>query len=415
MTLPALRLEANLDDNPTAPAYTWTDLTEWVDSWSFRRGRQNETGRMDMGLGNVVLDNEDGRFDRNHAAGPYYGKLKRLRRTRWGLTWNGIYYPQYAGYAENWGQTWHADAPPLARTTVPVMDGFAVLARVKLSKTYPEQRTGVRVNALLDDVNWGSGQAWLLGHPVYGVLGSTTILAPVGDRTVGEGNSTLQETPLSEVYALDHLREVEENEQGLLFMGRDGSLVFHSRHRRISPPYTTSRCIFGPGDGELPYSDLELDDDTPIYNDIQLQRVGGTLQTATDATSQDEHFVSTYSKTDLLVTTDSEVAAQSRWRLARSKDEATRIRSLLLKPQASPDLMWPVVLGLELGDRVTVKATRPFGVGDPIVQESYLEGVEFTAPENGDWSVRLWFSPADAATYWILGLSPLGTQTRLAY
>ncbi len=408
MSLPALTLEANLDDNPTGPAFTWTDLTPYVLAWSFGRGRQMETNRIDAGTGSITFDNEDRRFDRNYAAGPYYGKLKRMRRVHWGLTWDGIYYPQFAGCVERWGQGG-------AIAVVPVVDGFAILSKTKLSKTYPEQISSDRVNAVLDDVKWGSGQAWVLGNATYGLLGSTTIVGPVGDRAVGEGNSRLQSSTLNQVDALAHLRDVEENEQGLLFMARDGSLAFHGRHRRISPPYTTSKCTFGPDDGELPYADLEMDDDTPLYNDIQLQRVGGTLQTASDATSQNEHYVSSYSKTDLILTSDSEVASMANWLLNRYKQEGTQIRSITLKPQASPNLMWPVVLGLELGDRVTVKVPPPFGIGDPIVQESYLEGIRFAAPEGGDWTIQLWFSPADAATYWILGLAGLGSATRIAY
>lgn len=415
MTLPTITVEVGFSTNPTE-ATTWTDISGYVRTFSTRRGRNFELDQIQTGTATLLLDNRDRRFDPNHSGGPYFPNVRRMRRLRIRATYASITYDVFTGYVEQWPQVYRAK--DIAEVPISVVDGFAVLAMKKLNTSYAEQRSDLRVHEVLDDVSWTTGNSWVLDSSVNSVLGTTTILGPNGDRLIGEGQSTLQASTLSKARALQHLQDVQASENGLIFVGKDGSVVFHGRHRRIKPPYTQSRATFGDGSGELGYADILLDDDTPVWNEVTLQRTGGTEQSASDQTSKDRYFPRSYSDTTLLLTSDSEVLDAANWLLGRYKEPGLRVAGMVIKGSSDPANLWPVVLNLEIGERVTLKR-RPPGGGSAISQESFIEGIEHQADAlHGTWSTTFRLSPADTNTYWILDdtlASVLGTTTRLAY
>lgn len=414
-TFPDLTLEMALADNPTATVSTWTDMSADLLGVSTKRGRQWELGRIETGTASATLSNQARKYDPKNSSGPYFGNLKRMRRARIRATWDGTSYPIFAGYVEKWPQTWQANGK-VAVTSIPLVDGFAALSLARLNSSFTAQNSGARVNEVLDDINWGSGQPWLLDSASYSQLNTTTILGPVGDRAVTVGASTLQAGVVTNTSALNHLQDVADTEQGALFMSADGAVTFIGRYLLMGPPYTESQATFGDGAGELDYADLQLDDETPIYNDVRLARVGGFEKTASDSASQAAYFVRTYSKTNLLHLLGAEVEDLANYLVSQYKEPALRVRSILIKPQSDPTNLWRQVLGREIGDRVTVRR-RPPGGGSMIEQQSIIEGIEHTiAPQS--WQTRWWLSPADTNTFWFLDdatRSVLGTSTRLAY
>jgi len=58
------------------------DISGYVLSCDIRRGRRTDLGRMPAGSATLVLNNHDGRFSPDKAAGPYYGQLNLYRRLR---------------------------------------------------------------------------------------------------------------------------------------------------------------------------------------------------------------------------------------------------------------------------------------------------------------------------------------------
>lgn len=411
--LPTIVVEAALTTNPAATP-TWTNISAYTRGFRTRRGRQFELDRIEAGTASVILKNQDRRFDPYNTSGPYYGNLKRSRRVRLRATWSGVTYPIYAGYVEAWPQTWQAQGK-YGEVPLPLSDAFSVFSLQKLNVSYSSTTSGGRINDVLDDVNWGSGQAWVLGDAIYSELGDTTVLAPVGDRAVGVGDTTVQASTLTDVTALQHMQDVNDTENGLLMIGRDGSVVFQSRSTAMRTAYRTP-YTFGDGAGELQYADLTLDDQTPIWNEIRLTRTGGSVQVASDSTSQTSYWTRTYSKTGLLNTSDAEVLSSAHWRLNRYKEPGLRVSSITIMPQRDPSNLFPQVLNHEIGDTITV-TRRPPGGGSVISQRSIIAGIEHSVDTDA-WQTRWWLTPADPALYWLLGnstASVLGTTTRLAY
>lgn len=355
----------------------------------------------------------------SYSGGPYYGQLKPMRRARLSALWGGALHRLITGYVESWPPRF-----PVGNNHVPVTakDGFAVIAAKTLNGSYPEELSGARVNRVLDAVGWTTGTSWVLDSATNSQLDSTTVLSPTeGDRAVMGGQTTVQAETLEEANALDHLHEVALAENGLLFVAKGGALAFHERHYRLKPVNTTSKATFGDDLSEMPFVDFELAyDDRDLYNEIRCTRQGGTTQTAEDATSKLEYFERTLTEDGLLAATDAEMADRANWLLSRRKDPAWRVESITLDPEGD-DALWPVVLGLELGDRITVNR-RPDG-GDLIGGDYHVEHIAWNISATFRWRVTLRLSPADPTTYWHVSdgsdeyapYAVLGVTTVLAY
>jgi hypothetical protein len=61
-TIPKVTVEVAFDGGPFSSSYTWTDISDYVEGFSVRRGRNNELDRIEAGTLSLTLDNSDGRF-----------------------------------------------------------------------------------------------------------------------------------------------------------------------------------------------------------------------------------------------------------------------------------------------------------------------------------------------------------------
>jgi hypothetical protein len=219
---------------------------------------------------------------------------------------------------------------------------------------------------------------------------------------------------LANVKAKSHLDTVQETEGGILFISGAGKITFHDRHTRLVD-FVTSSAIFGDDSPENRYRMPDLPyDDSYIYNGIYITRSGGTQQSATDATSQTNYGLSTLSRTGLLMTQDTEALAQAQFLLSRYKVPALRARSIVIHPDEDPANLWPLVLGLDISDRITVRLNQA-----SIDEDYHIEGIthDYSA-STGLWETKWQLSNADSQAYWALGiagLSELGETTRLCY
>lgn len=83
-TIPQNFVELALDDGPTEPEPTWTDFTKRVKAISFASaGRQQDREDVAGGSLRVLFRDDDRVLDPRNLAGPYFGKLKPMKRIRW--------------------------------------------------------------------------------------------------------------------------------------------------------------------------------------------------------------------------------------------------------------------------------------------------------------------------------------------
>lgn len=412
MAAPVPVLEVALTTAPTSSP-SWTDLTAYLQSFEFERGRPSEMDDGNAGSLRFSLDNRDRRFDPTYTSGPYYGNLKRTRRVRLRATYDGSTYALWSGYVRGW---------PLRRegygdqyVEMVADDGFAVFGSGEVNGSFSAQRTDERIAAVLDALGWQTGTPWVLGDATYGLLGTSTLLAPVGDRSLDQGSTRVQAATLTGTAGVQHLRDVERTELGLLFIAADGGVVFHNRVRRLNAGSKGALAVFGEdaAGGEVPYASVDLDyDDAYLWNEARVTRTGGTEQSYQDATSKADHFLRTLRRS-VLAETDTEASAMAGYLVNRYKEPGVRISALELEPYYPDGRVWPQLLGRELGDVVTVRH-RPLGGGSALEQVSVIESIKGAwEAEANRWRASWTLSPADTAGYWILGESLLGTSTTL--
>jgi hypothetical protein len=268
-------------------------------------------------------------------------------------------------------------------------------------------------------INENSG-ARITRYLGYGWNGATAI--DTGQSAMGVSNLTAGTT------LLQACQNVTTSENGNFFVDKAGTVTFQSRGRRYLA--TTPAYVFGERTdlGELPYQgDVKFEFDlAQIYNDIAVTRSSGgntaSVATAVDATSKLRYFPSRYPRT-VNVASDLEAQDAANWLLNTHKNPVQRVEKITLAPVGYPAL-WPVVLGLELGTRVTVKKRSPAannGAGLTQSGDFFIESIEHTGidMEAGTWTTTLLLSPAAPALQpWILGdatYGQLGITTVLGY
>lgn len=233
---------------------------------------------------------------------------------------------------------------------------------------------------------------------------------PAADRSIEGGQSLLQAYSADSDDVLTVLKRIAESENGTMFMGRDGRVVFQDRHARIT---STSVATFGDGPGELPYGDVTWSvEDTRIANEVSITRAGGATQTAIDIASQEDYGIRSLSKSGLLISSDLEALSAATWLLRRYKAPGLRAARLSIDGAADPATLWPLLLPRELSDRITV-IRRP-AAGITYQQDVFIEAMQIsidTTAWRSDWQL----SPAGNETAWVLGSALLGVDTYLVY
>ncbi|MDL5204957.1 LamG-like jellyroll fold domain-containing protein [Streptomyces sp. ALI-76-A] len=61
-SIPKVTVEVAFDGGPFSSSYSWTDISDYVEGFQVRRGRNNELDRIEAGTLSLKLDNSDGRF-----------------------------------------------------------------------------------------------------------------------------------------------------------------------------------------------------------------------------------------------------------------------------------------------------------------------------------------------------------------
>lgn len=223
-------------------------------------------------------------------------------------------------------------------------------------------------------------------------------VAPGAPLQFDTGMSYLDVSSLAEgTAALDASQAVTASENGNLTANASGVMIFQSRRSR----YLSITADWVLGEQESPYEDgvtFNLDP-TRVANTVKITRTGGIVATAQDLTSQKTYFEREFDR-EINVATDGEAVDASNALLAAFKDAHMRVSTVTLKPSANPAL-WPVALGIAIGDRTTVMR-RAISGGVTMAGDYFVEKVS-RSRKAGEFTVSLELSPATGKTPWILG------------
>jgi len=211
--------------------------------------------------------------------------------------------------------------------------------------------------------------------------------------------------PPSWVGSKDLLTDSQENttvEQGTLWVAPDGAIVQESRQDRwlrLAPLYVLGENT---AVGETPYlGTLQYDwDPMYVFADVTFARVNGTTAVggtqADIATARRRYFPRSAAGSGD-VETDQLAQYIADWIFNTHDAPMLRVAEVEIDPASNPAL-WPLVLSLEVGQRIQLKRRAKAanaGAGITMSADFFVEkiGIPVIDFETGVWSYRVQLSP----------------------
>lgn len=355
--------DSGLWDTATwGPDVVWTDVSQWVQSFTTRRRFSRDLQAWESGTASVALLNQDARFNPNNLSGPYVTAgvtgIRPWRPVRIRCTWAGVTYDVYRGYVTSWPES--IDYGPTGGRSIVTMlcqDELSSLARfdgLAIPLVGGGETTGKRTQRILDAA----------GH--------------TGTRDIDNGVMTCQPTDMS-VNTADALRATADSEGGAVWVDADGTVIFDNAYALIEESRSnTVQGVFGDVAGDLQVSDVgqEYNGDL-LVNIASFSRSGGQVQSSSDATSRALYGDKRdSSKSSLVCETDPQVKTLADLWVQRYKDPEYRFTYVKLTPRRSPAALFPQALGRRVRDLIRVRRHPPGGL--LVTQDVFISGVSHT-------------------------------------
>jgi hypothetical protein len=334
------------------------DISDRLIGTSISRGKNQALDRIDAGTSSIVVDNSDRYFDPLYPNGPYFGQLIPRRTVR--ITCNDQ--PVFIGAIDDFDIVY---APSnRSQVRIDVSDAFSTLTNSGLEEFTPTaQLSGARVNAVLDrpEVGW-----------------------PADEREIDTGNSTMLGVLVAEgTSVLEYLQLVSNSEFGDLFIGKDGKVVFRERNSVPNTPNLvfTDEVVAGVYQGIQFASVNNVYGSENLYNRILISNASSPAleASANDTDSQTIYGPRSFSQSNLLVASQSELQFLADYLLARFKEPQYRFEAVTVVMDTLSTVNQDAVLDLEIGDIVQVRF-EPSDIPPAIEQYVRIIGI------SHDWT-----------------------------
>ena len=159
----------------------WTDITQYVKSGQFKRGRQHELSRFESGTATLEVDNTVATFAPWNTSSPFTGLLLPMVPLQIRKVWSGTTYYEFTGYITAWPQKW----PDQVNTTAEIQasDAFRMMSIANISSsvyaalvisTSPSAyyRLGDIINNIALDSSGNNRHGLYMGKGTQGVAGA---------------------------------------------------------------------------------------------------------------------------------------------------------------------------------------------------------------------------------------------------
>jgi len=317
------------------------DVSNVVDTISTRRGRSATADEFQTGTLTLRIVDQNGDFNPQNPSSPYFGNLTPMRKVAISATYNSITYPIFSGFITSYTTTTPRNANDVAYTTITAVDAFRLAQNAQISTVTGAvaQLSGARVNKLLDQIAW-----------------------PVTMRDVDAGLTTLQADPGTARTTLAALTTVANSEYGAIYVGKNGYFVFQDRSVTAGSVGGTP-VVFNDNGTDIGYANAVWRlDDTLVFNQANVTRTGGTVQSATNQASIDKYFAHTYNQQDLLMATDADALNYAKAYVASRAETSIRCDAIELDLYTDNyDAGITAALDLDFFDPVTITTNQPGG------------------------------------------------------
>ena len=330
-----------LDTNILADAVSViVDVSNQVDYITTKRGRQAEADQFQTGTLTMRIVDQNGDFNSQNVNSPYYSLLSPMRKVAITATYASVTYPVFSGFITSYTTTTPQNATDVVFTTITAVDAFRLAQNAQISTvagTSAGQLSGARINNLLDAIDW-----------------------PVSMRDIDAGLTTMQADPGTARTALAAMQTVETSEYGALYVDASGSFVFQDRTVTAGSVSATP-VVFNDNGTDISYSNVFwVLNDVLVYNEANITRTGGSVQTATNQASIDKYFLHSYNQQNLLMETDAVALQYAQAYVASRAETSVRVDAVLLDLYTDNyNLGIIAALSLDYFDPITITTTQP--------------------------------------------------------
>jgi hypothetical protein len=365
------------------------DLSSTTRQIRITRGRNIMRDTYEAGTCTVRVIDQDGSFNPQNTASPYFGYLTPLRKVRVAATTDTAQSFLFSGYVTDYKYT-YPTGQELGYVDIACSDAFRLFGMANVSTVADAtagQTTGTRINKILDQVDFPSSM-----------------------RIIDAGTTTTQADPATTRSSLSAIQVAEFTEQGAFYVLSGGEVEFKDRNDVVGS--LAAAPIEFNQSGGIPYSDLRFAfDDKLIINSATMQRVGGSVVSSTDTDSIAKYFPHGMNVENLIAQTDAQVQNIADIYVATRKETTIRIDAMtvdLLDPAVPTDTM----IGLDYFDNVKITNIQPDG--STIVKTLQVQGLAWDITPNSMKCTVTTLEPIvegfiiGSSTYGIIGQSIMG-------
>ena len=365
------------------------DLSAQTRQITIRRGRNIMRDTYESGSCTVRVIDQNGDFNPQNPASPYFGFLTPLRKIRVAATTDTTQAFLFSGYVTDYKYT-YPQGQELGYVDITSSDAFRLFAMANVSTVASAtagQTTGTRIDKILDQVDFPSSM-----------------------RFIDAGSTTVQADPATTRSSLSAIQVAEFTEQGAFFVRADGEVEFKDRSDVVGS-LAPAPIEFNQTTG-IPYSDLRFAfDDKLIINSATMKRVDGATVSANNTDSIAKYFPHGMNVENLIAQTDAQVQDIADIYVATRAETTIRIDAMtvdLLDPNVPTDTM----IGLEYFDNLEITNVQPDS--STIVKTLQAQGLAWDITPNSMKVTVTTLEPIvegfiiGSSTYGIIGQSIMG-------
>jgi hypothetical protein len=316
------------------------DVSNVVDSVSTKRGRSATADEFQTGTLTLRIVDQNGDFNPQNPNSPYFTYLAPMRKVSISATSAGVTYPMFSGFITSYTTTTPQNANDVVYTTITAVDAFRLAQNAQISTVTGATAgdlSGTRINQILDTISW-----------------------PPTMRDIDAGLTTMQADPGTARTALAAMTTVTTSEYGALYVDALGSFVFQDRTVTVASIAGTP-TVFNDNGTDIGYANAVWRlDDTLVFNQANITRTGGSVQSATNAASIEKYFAHTYNQQNLLMQTDAVALEYARAYVASRAETSIRCDAIeldLYTDNYANGIL--AALDLEFFDPVTITTNQP--------------------------------------------------------
>ena len=316
------------------------DVSNVVDSVSIKRGRNPQVDEFQTGTMTLRIVDQNGDFNPQNPSSPYFGLLDPMRKVSISATSVGVTYPMFSGFITSYTTNTPLNANDVVYTTIQAVDAQRLAQNAQISTVTGATAgdlSGTRINQILDMISW-----------------------PESMRDVDSGLTQMQNDPGTARTSLAALQTVTNSEYGAFYVDASGSFVFQDRSVTTASIGGTP-TVFNDNGTDIGYANaLWRLDDTLVFNQANVTRTGGTVQSATNAASVEKYFAHTYNIQNLLMQTDAVALDYARAYVASRAETSVRCDAIeldLYTDNYANGIL--AALDLDFFDPVTITTNQP--------------------------------------------------------